>query len=70
MIKSYLIDAMSAFASSFDGETVAYSPGERRLCVLIERAHRGPQRDFLNFSQDMANAIRHENDRQERITSR
>lgn len=70
MIRRYLIDAMSGFVSSFDGETISYSPGEHRLCVLIERVHKGPQRDFLNFSQDMFTAIRHENDRQERITSR
>lgn len=70
MIKSYLIDALSGFVSSFDGETIGYSPGEHRLCVLIEKAHKGPERDFLNFSQDMYTAIRHENDRKERITGR
>lgn len=68
MIKRYLFDAISGFSSSFDGETVTYSPGERRLCALIEKVHKGPERDFLNFSQDMYTAIRHENDRKESIT--
>lgn len=70
MIKTYLIDAMSGFVSSFNGETISYSPSEHRLCVLIERVHNGPERDFLNFSQDMYAAIRHENEHKERITGR
>jgi hypothetical protein len=70
MIKQYLIDAMSGFMSSFDGETIRYLPGEQRVCALIERAHRGPERDYLNFSQDMYAAIRHEYDRQERNAER
>lgn len=55
------------FTSSFDGERISYGDFERRMSRIMDRVNSGPELDFLNFTRDMQNAIKHEDEQREKI---
>lgn len=56
-------------STSFDGERVHYGDFESRMAGLMKRIDSGPEIDFFNFTRDMTEAMKHEDERKKEITN-